>query len=106
MAGSRRKATTRPTPAPGLEAPKEEPLAPRPGEDDPLPPAPRRRAVSPEMAFALLHLLLGIVLLTAQFTAAYRSLDRVEPDEGSARELHIGVLVTVAVLLAGGVYLS
>ena len=84
----------------------EGPLVPRPGEDEATPPAPRRPAVSPEMAFALLHLLLGVVLLAAQFTAAYRSLDRQEPDEDSARNLHYGVLATGVLLLAGGVWLS
>lgn len=103
VAASRRKA------APGARwepVGPADPLVPRPREDVGDAPTPRPAAVSPEMAFALLHLLLGVVLLTSQFAAAYRSLDRVEPDEGSARELHIGVIVTGAVLLAGGVWLS
>lgn len=58
------------------------------------------------MAFALLHLTLGVVLLTAQFDAAYGSLDRREPDEDSARNLHYGVIGSAAVLLAGGAWLS
>lgn len=104
VAAKRRKAAPRPAPA-AIE-PSEEPLVPRPGEDEEDPPMPRRPAVSPEMAFALLHLLLGVVLLTAQFAAAYRSLDRVEPDEASARDLHVGVIATGIVLLGGGVWLS
>jgi hypothetical protein len=58
------------------------------------------------MAFAALHLLLALIVLGAQYDAAYRSLDRREPNEDAARTLHIGVIVTGAALLGAGAFLS